>query len=64
MKWYQETTVWSDKTPNHIYLLNDTRSQAYAYVPVGSNTPQVFKKPLRIDSRGRKFELSKQTFTI
>jgi len=64
MKWYQEITVWADKTPNHVYLLNDSRTRMYAYVPAGSATPQEFKKPLQIDIRGRKFKLSEKTFDL
>ena len=56
MKWFAEITKWSDNTPNHIYLLNDSKSTAYAYVRAGQNQAQVFKTPLTISSRGRKFQ--------
>jgi len=54
-----ETTKWSDgfgDTCNHVYVFNDSMTQAIAYVPRGSKTLQKFKNPLKIDTRGRTFE--------
>jgi hypothetical protein len=55
MKFYQETTEWADTTPNHVYLLNDSREKMYAYIAQGSDQVVEFKNPIRINSRGRKF---------
>lgn len=57
MKWFEETTVWAGTIqPNHVYLLNDSKSKMYAYRARGSDKNQVFKNPIRIDIRGRKFK--------
>lgn len=51
-----ETTNWADGQDfNHIYVFNDSMSQAIAYVPLGTEPLQKFRKPLRIDTRGRTF---------
>ena len=54
---YRETTVWPDGTTaiNHIYLLEG--DQMIAYMRTGTSVPFYFKTPIRIDRRGRKFEL-------
>lgn len=62
MKWFAETTEWSVPTPNHIYLLNDSKSKMFAYKPFGQGKIQVFKKPIRIDIRGRKFIINPTQF--
>ena len=54
-----ETTHWTDgfgENCNHVYVMNDSMTQAIAYVPRGSKTLQRFKNPLKIDTRGRTFE--------
>ena len=54
-----ETTQWSEgfgDSCNHVYVMNDSLTQAVAYVPRGSKTLQKFKNPLTIDTRGRTFE--------
>ena len=54
-----ETTQWSEgfgDSCNHVYVMNDSLTQAVAYVPRGSKTLQKFKNPLKIDTRGRTFE--------
>ena len=55
MKFFEETTEWKHPTPNHTYLLSDDKSKLYAYVRVGSNKVHTFKKPIRFDTKGRKF---------
>jgi len=62
MKFFQETTAWDVPTPNHIYLLNDSKEKMYAYIKVGTKSVFKFKKPIRIDTRGRKFVEVPNTF--
>lgn len=63
MKWFAETTEWSGATtPNHIYLLDDSKSKMYAYKPFGTGDIQFFKNPIRIDIRGRKFKVNATQF--
>jgi hypothetical protein len=62
MKWYAETTEWSDSTRNGIYLLNDSKSKMYAFRPAGSSDIKVFRSPIKIDIRGRKFVLNDVQF--
>lgn len=53
-----ETTNWADADNdncNHVYVFNDSMTQAIAYVPRGSKILQKFSKPLAIDTRGRTF---------
>jgi hypothetical protein len=54
---YRETTVWADSptTINHTYLLEG--DSMIAYMRSQTSVPFYFKKPIRIDRRGRKFEL-------
>lgn len=55
MKFYQETTNdWTRETPNHVYLLNDSRDRMWGYVPNNSNKLTIFKQPLPFDSRRRR----------
>jgi hypothetical protein len=58
MKAFLETTEWAD-TPfncNHVYWMNDSKDKMYAYARFGNpKDTQVFKNPIRIDNRGRKF---------
>ena len=63
MKWFAETTAWADAaTPNGIYLLDDSKSKMYAFKPKGTGEIKVFKNPIRIDVRGRKFVINPVQF--
>ena len=63
MKWFAETTVWSDTTiPNGVYLLDDGKSKMYAFRPWGTGEIKVFKSAIRIDTRGRKFMINPVQF--
>lgn len=66
MKWFAETTEWSDaRTPNGVYLLDDSKSKMYAFRPFGgSGSITVFKNPIRIDVRGRKFRVNDVQFNV
>ena len=61
MKWFVETTVWNDNTPNGIYLLDDSKTKMYAFRPAGGEI-KTFKNPIRIDVRGRKFVVNPVQF--
>ena len=56
MKVFLETTMWETNTPNHVYFMDDSKSKMFAYVKFGEGSPVKFKKPIRIDVRGRKFK--------
>jgi hypothetical protein len=62
MKWFAETTNWEDSTPNGIYLLDDGKTKMYAFRPFGTGEIKVFKNPIRIDLRGRKFAVNSVQF--
>jgi len=62
MKWFAETTDYRDSVPNGIYLLDDTKSKMYAFTPGGAKQIKIFKNPIRIDVRGRKFQLNSVQF--
>jgi len=62
MKWFAETTEWKDSTPNGIYLLDDSKSKMYAYRSPRDAKIKVFKNPIRIDIRGRKFVVNSVQF--
>lgn len=62
MKWFAETTEWKGIAPNHVYLLDDSKSKMFAYMPTGANQAITFKAPIRIDVRGRKFKLNPVQF--
>ena len=62
MKWFAETTDYKDNTPNGVYLLDDGKSKMYAFRPRGTGEIKVFKNPIRIDVRGRKFAVNSVQF--
>ena len=56
MRYYQEVTLWrGSHTMNHVYYLNDDKTFMVGYIKQGSTELFKFKKPIRIDVRGRKF---------
>ena len=64
MKWYSETTAYTDGMANGTYLLDDSKTKMYAYVSPRSGTPKQFKNPIRLDTRGRKFVESSTQYKI
>ena len=62
MKWFAETTDYKDSVPNGIYLLDDSKSKMYAFKARGTEAIKVFKNPIRIDVRGRKFKINPVQF--
>jgi len=62
MKWFAETTDYKDSVPNGIYLLDDGKSKMYAFKAKGTEPVKVFKNPIRIDLRGRKFVVNPVQF--
>ena len=62
MKWFAETTDYRDSVPNGIYLLNDSKDKMYAFKARGTEPIKVFKNPIRIDLRGRKFVVNPVQF--
>lgn len=55
---YKEITEWDNSefvVPNHVYLF-DGKSNILAYAKESSNDVTIFKKPLPMDTRRRKFE--------
>ena len=62
MKWFAETTDYKDAVPNGIYLLDDSKSKMYAFKAKGTEAIKVFKNPIRIDLRGRKFVVNPVQF--
>ena len=53
MNYFRETTDWN--TPNHVYLLDDTKQYMHGYMVDGREPLQKFKAPIRFDTRGRTF---------
>jgi hypothetical protein len=62
MKWFAETTDYKDKVPNGIYLLDDGKTKMYAFKARGTGNIKVFRNPIRIDTRGRKFVVNPEQF--
>ena len=60
MKWFVETTDYSDATvANGVYLLDDSKTKMYAFRPFGGQGRiKVFKNPIKLDTRGRKFAVN------
>jgi hypothetical protein len=62
MKWFAETTDYRDAVPNGIYLLDDAKAKMYAFKARGTGDIKVFRNPIRIDTRGRKFVINPVQF--
>jgi len=62
MKFLQEVTEWRNETPNHIYLVVDSKDKMHGYVKSGSDTLELFKAPLPFDVRRRKFREVSNTY--
>ena len=62
MKWFAETTDWKDAIKNGIYLLDDGKSKMYAFRSPVTNSIKVFRNPIRMDMRGRKFMVNPVQF--
>jgi hypothetical protein len=62
MKWFAETTDYKDAVPNGIYLLDDAKTKMYAFRPRGTGEIKTFLNPIRIDVRGRKFQVNPVQF--
>ena len=62
MKWFAETTDYRDSVPNGIYLLDDAKVKMYAFKPRGTGEIKVFKNPIKIETRGRKFVVNPVQF--
>lgn len=56
MKFLQETTDWSDSTPNHTYLVVDSREKMIGYIKRDGKKLEMFSQPLPFDTRRRKFK--------
>ena len=62
MQFFEETTKYKEDIPSGIYLLNDSKSRMYAFIPHGSDTVKTFKAPIVISTRGRTFKAVPNTF--
>ena len=54
----QETTDWT--TPNHTYILDDSRQYMHGYIKQGRADIEMFKTPIRFSTRGRSFHFIKK----
>ena len=50
-----EQTQWSDRMHNGVYLLSEDRSKMFGFAKYNSAEFKMFKNPISIDVRGRKF---------
>jgi hypothetical protein len=62
MKLVKEITVWEDvrRQPNHTYLMDDKMEKTYGYFKWhNAKDFMLFKNPLKLDRRYRKFSVIK-----
>jgi hypothetical protein len=50
----QEITDWD--TPNHIYIVTEKKDRLIGYIKKGTSEPEMFKRPVRFETRLRKFK--------
>lgn len=65
MKYFQEVTEWvgSPRAINHVYYMDDDKTQAVGYIKFGQGDLIKFKNPIRLDVRGRNFVVVKDKKT-
>jgi len=59
MKVFRETTRdWTDKTPNHTYILSPDKQWMYGFIPIGkpASAVKMFSKRIQFSSRYRTFK--------
>lgn len=56
MKVLQEITEWSTRTPNHTYIVNDSKDKLYAYIKVGTKDLVELATPMKFYTSKRKFK--------
>ena len=62
MKFLKETTAWPDATPNHTYLVDDSRTYMWGYVPAGTDMLKMFRGKIQISVSRRRFQEVVNTF--
>ena len=62
MKFLQETTAWPDTTPNHTYLMDDSKTYMHGYVPAGTDVLKMFRGKIQISVSRRRFQEVANTF--
>jgi len=56
----KETTVWA--WPNHVYFTSDNKDKVFGYVRSKDQQIVEFQRPIKFDTRGRKFETVNNTW--
>lgn len=57
MIYLQETTKWTDSTPNHTYIFESKKSMKVSgYIKNGEKEIFMFSKPMTFDKRKRTFK--------
>jgi hypothetical protein len=51
----REVTNWD--TPNHTYIVDNSKSKLLGYIPVGQRTKVMFQIPMSFSNARRKFEI-------
>ncbi len=58
MKMFLETTKWEGNTPNHTYILDDSKSKLFGYIKAGTKEEIILSKPMM------GFNTSRRTFKL